>query len=682
VPSLPLAGRTYRFSRTPSPQDHAEKVAALKVKAFLRGDSPPYSAGDLEGMTFIANMHVKVARRLHSNSLRYWLLEYLRRQPKGRKYRALILKFVKDRMGALLLVEVGMQVTTTISRGKVGDQVSVTVEIAHPRDDILSVGEQRVERMEPYDTQLGLMASGAFSGNFAIQIKEEGSSVRSTAGNHMYTDIAQALEANGIEANPKDYLTFFCLGNREVKQEGEYEPEEHPEPDIDYIRAQEARRCANRETLGKHAMHFLAGYISMFSRQGPFSDRYNTEARGLAAGPILVQRLSGFGDHRSADNVARVAEEELAHASVGLYWFLKECQVMGREPSNTFQDLIKEYGIVLKGPFNYTAMASPDLLFNLRNLFYLGAYQAAINNIDVPGLDATAAAKHDTILEKKTRRASKRRFRDAQAPAAVAPSWVLLFPVAIVPNGFACVFNRPMEISTKVRPPKLREVIQVPKKVGRDPRFEPVYGSIDKEGYNYTAYVGRFVHILLLLTFSLSQQHLYCYLFFLHINVFYHIDSVATHGHIPISPYFSLYGLSRVAHVAPSAATRHDVDYLSLLKAPHDLYERYYNSNKSNLKLYVRSVFISDEFDDLLPNYLSFLKGIVDSDTLYLSNKDKTNEEKSEMEEKKGQYAKFWNKFCKSIKLRQKDIFYITGSSKEQLGKSPFLERLTKKNYE
>jgi hypothetical protein len=68
-------------------------------------------------------------------------------------------------------------------------------------------------------------------------------------------------------------------------------------------------------------------------------------------------------------------------------------------------------------------------------------------------------------LEKKTHRASKRRFRDAQAQAVVAPSWVLLFPVAIVPNGFACVFNRPMDISTKVRPPKLREVIQVPKKV-------------------------------------------------------------------------------------------------------------------------------------------------------------------------------------------------------------------------
>ena len=84
----------------------------LQVKAFLRGDTPPYSAGDLEGMTFIASMHVKVARRLHSNSLRYWLLEYLRRQPKGRKYKALILKFIKDRMANLLLVDVSQHASS------------------------------------------------------------------------------------------------------------------------------------------------------------------------------------------------------------------------------------------------------------------------------------------------------------------------------------------------------------------------------------------------------------------------------------------------------------------------------------------------------------------------------------------------------------------------------------------
>ncbi|XP_047339637.1 phospholipase D alpha 1-like [Impatiens glandulifera] len=58
----------------------------------------------------------------------------------------------------------------------------------------------------------------------------------------MYTDIAQAIQAKGIDASPKDYLTFFCLGNRETKKEDEYIPSESPEPDTDYIRAQQARR--------------------------------------------------------------------------------------------------------------------------------------------------------------------------------------------------------------------------------------------------------------------------------------------------------------------------------------------------------------------------------------------------------------------------------------------------------
>ncbi|KAM7521228.1 hypothetical protein LguiB_020190 [Lonicera macranthoides] len=207
-----------------------------------------------------------------------------------------------------------------------------------------------------------------------------------------------------------------------------------------------------------------------------------------------------------------------------------------------------------------------------------------------------------------------------------------------------------------------------------------------------------------------------------------------------------------------------DVEFKAVLfvppKAPHDLYESYYNANKSNLKLYVRRVFISDEFDELLPKYLSFLKGLVDSDTLPLNvsremlqqhsslktikkklirkaldmirkiaeeDPDESKDDKKDIDasnddnEKKGQYTKFWNEFGKSIKLGiiedaanrnrlakllrfestksdgkltsldqyisrmrkgQKDIFYITGTSKEQLAKSPFLERLTKKNYE
>lgn len=59
----------------------------------------------------------------------------------------------------------------------------------------------------------------------------------------MYADVALSLRAKGIwGANLKDYLTFFCLGNREVRKPGEYRPPEQPEPDTDYSRAQLARR--------------------------------------------------------------------------------------------------------------------------------------------------------------------------------------------------------------------------------------------------------------------------------------------------------------------------------------------------------------------------------------------------------------------------------------------------------
>ncbi|KAK2432473.1 phospholipase D alpha [Trifolium repens] len=58
----------------------------------------------------------------------------------------------------------------------------------------------------------------------------------------MYKDIIQALRAKGIEEDPRKYLTFFCLANREVKKQGEYQPSEQPEPDSDYERAQAARR--------------------------------------------------------------------------------------------------------------------------------------------------------------------------------------------------------------------------------------------------------------------------------------------------------------------------------------------------------------------------------------------------------------------------------------------------------
>uniref|UniRef100_A0A0E0PZW9 Phospholipase D n=1 Tax=Oryza rufipogon TaxID=4529 RepID=A0A0E0PZW9_ORYRU len=58
----------------------------------------------------------------------------------------------------------------------------------------------------------------------------------------MYYDIAVALKANHSDADPRDYLTFFCLGNREAKSHGEYVPAHRPDQDTDYAKAQNARR--------------------------------------------------------------------------------------------------------------------------------------------------------------------------------------------------------------------------------------------------------------------------------------------------------------------------------------------------------------------------------------------------------------------------------------------------------
>ncbi|KAK6146914.1 hypothetical protein DH2020_017826 [Rehmannia glutinosa] len=122
---------------------YMDLLAHYQVKAFLRGDSPPFSAGQLEGIASMVNMNVRVIRRLSSSSLRYWIIEYLRRQPKERRFSALVLRFIKDRVAAILLMEVGLQASAWVSVGvQVGDEVKVQVEEAHPRDDSLILKEQ------------------------------------------------------------------------------------------------------------------------------------------------------------------------------------------------------------------------------------------------------------------------------------------------------------------------------------------------------------------------------------------------------------------------------------------------------------------------------------------------------------------------------------------------------------
>jgi uncharacterized ferritin-like protein (DUF455 family) len=80
------------------------------------------------------------------------------------------------------------------------------------------------------------------------------------------------------------------------------------------------------------------------------------EARGLDVTPAMITRLKAVGDGATADILALILREEVAHVAVGSRWFLWCCRQAGVDPRPTFAALVQAHaGRSVRGPFNRPA---------------------------------------------------------------------------------------------------------------------------------------------------------------------------------------------------------------------------------------------------------------------------------------------------------------------------------------
>lgn len=87
------------------------------------------------------------------------------------------------------------------------------------------------------------------------------------------------------------------------------------------------------------------------------------EARGLDVTPGMISRLRAVGDEATVAVLEVILREEVAHVKAGTRWFRHACESEGREPVETFLQLVHSHmGTQLRGPFNRPARIEAGFL--------------------------------------------------------------------------------------------------------------------------------------------------------------------------------------------------------------------------------------------------------------------------------------------------------------------------------
>ncbi|MCO5549441.1 hypothetical protein L7F22_002912 [Adiantum nelumboides] len=120
---------------------YSDFLVHYQVKAVLRNDTPPISSGYMEASMAALISKGKILKRLQSDCERYWILEYLRREPPERRYHVCLLR-IENSTVLVFMSEVGLQNMMELSsQRQLGDEFFVRVVDSQPRKGWLLLRE-------------------------------------------------------------------------------------------------------------------------------------------------------------------------------------------------------------------------------------------------------------------------------------------------------------------------------------------------------------------------------------------------------------------------------------------------------------------------------------------------------------------------------------------------------------